>query len=152
MPIRSTARRFLSGLTAAAVLGGAALAPLAAQTPAPAAAAAAPAGITPEQVKAFIGEWTIAADGPNGPISMALVVKNTEGKITGEISSEQMPKQAITDIAKAGENLVMRDDLDYQGNAVPVVVTLTPAGEKVNVAMDFAGGAFVLSGVATKKK
>ena len=61
-------------------------------------------------------------------------------------------KQAITDITKTGEMLTLKYSLDYQGNSVPVVITLTPAAETLKVSFDFAGGQFMLAGTATKKK
>ena len=83
-------------------------------------------------------------------MAMALSIKADAGKVLGEIGSDQMPKAMIADITKAGTALVLRYDFDYQGQAIPVSVTLTPAGEKVTASMDFAGGAFQMSGTATK--
>ena len=116
------------------------------------AAPAAPGAITAEQAKPFLGDWTIAAESPQGPLAMALNLKAADGKISGQISSDMMPQQAITDISKSGESLVLRYSLDFNGNAVPVVITLTGGGEKLSVAFDFADGAFAMNGTATKKK
>ncbi len=70
---------------------------------------------------------------------MALSVKTDAGKVAGEISSEMMPKATISDIAKAGANLILRYNFDYQGNPVPVVITLTPTADKVGAHLSFAG-------------
>jgi hypothetical protein len=70
----------------------------------------------------------------------------------GEISSDQMAKTAITDVSKNDTTLVLRFTFDYQGNGVNAVVTLKPTGDKVASAIDFADGAYVVSGNATKKK
>ena len=117
-----------------------------------AAAAAPPAAATPESAAAFIGDWTITAEGANGPATFALSVKNTDGKVGAEISSEMQPLQAISDVTMSGTNLVLKYLFDYQGTPVPVVVTLKPSDEKVGADLDFADGAYQMAGTATKKK
>jgi hypothetical protein len=114
---------------------------------------AAPAAVTPVQAAPFLGDWVVSAQGQQGPLTFALAVTATDGKVAAEISNDQMPgKQAITDITKTGEMLTLKYSLDYQGNSVPVVITLTPAAETLKVSFDFAGGQFMLAGTATKKK
>ena len=64
-----------------------------------------------------------------------------------------MPTQAIADVTKADQSLVLAYSFDYQGNAVHAVVSLTPAADgKMSAQIDFAGGAYVMSGTATKKE
>ena len=72
------------------------------------------------------------------------------GKVLAEISGPQMPRQAIADISKTSTALLLAFNFDYQGNPIPVALTLTPADGKIDVHMDFAGGAYVLEGGATK--
>ena len=120
--------------------------PSAAQTP------AAPVAATPENAAAFIGDWTLSAEGANGPATFALSVKNDAGKVAGEISSEMQAKTPITDVWKGANNLILKYNFDYQGMAVPVVITLTPSGDKIDAQFDFADGAYQMLGSATKKK
>jgi hypothetical protein len=122
---------------------------LAAQTPA--APAAAPAAATPQSAAAFLGDWTLAAQGPNGATNFDLSIKADAGKLVAEIASDVQAKQAISTITKTDTGLVLRYGFDYQGMAIPAVVTLTPAADKVGVQIDFADGAYVLEGTATKK-
>ena len=122
---------------------------LAAQSPA--AAAAAPVAATPQSAAAFLGDWTLAAQGPNGPSTFDLSIKADAGKVVAEIASDVQPKQAIADITKTGTGLVLKYGFDYQGMAIPAVVTLTPSADKVGVQIDFADGAYVLEGTATRK-
>jgi hypothetical protein len=126
----------------------------AAQAAAPAApvASGAPAAATPESAAAFLGDWTLAAEGPNGPATFALAVKAKDGTVGAEISSEMQPLQQITDVTMSGASLVLKYLFDYQGTPVPVVVTLKPADDKVGAQLDFADGAYQMSGTATKKK
>ena len=114
-------------------------------------AAAAPAAATPESAAAFIGDWTITAEGANGPATFALSVKNTDGKVGAEISSEMQPLQAISDVTMNGTNLVLKYLFDYQGTPVPVVVTLKPADEKVGADLISPTASYQMAGTATKK-
>ncbi len=118
-----------------------------AQTPAP----AGPAGATPENAAAFMGDWVLSMQGPNGAQTSELTIKADAGKVAAEISLNGT-KSPIKDISKTGESLVLSYAFDYQGMAVPAVVTLTPSGEKIGATIDFAGGAYVLEGSAAKKK
>ena len=105
---------------------------------------------TPENAAGFLGNWTLNGTGANGPASFALTVKTEGGKVLAEISGPVMPRVAITDISKAATALVLAFNFDYQGQPVPVALTLTPVDGKIGVHMDFAAGAYVLEGGATK--
>jgi hypothetical protein len=114
---------------------------------------AAPVAATPDNAAAFLGDWTLSAEGANGPATFALTLKNDAGKVAGEISSEMQPKTPISDIWKGANDLILRYSFDYQGMAVPVAITLTPGtGDKVDAQFDFADGAYQMLGSATKKK
>jgi hypothetical protein len=123
---------------------------LKAQTPAPAAPTMAPA--TPDNAAAFLGDWTLSTTGSNGTSAAALSIKVDAGKVTAEITSETQGRIAITDIKKAGPALILSYGFDYQGMAVPVVLTLAPAAEKMTATFDYANGAYEAVGTATKKK
>jgi hypothetical protein len=107
--------------------------------------------LTATDLAPFLGDWTLALDTPQGSMPVTLSVKNQEGKVEGEVGSDLMPAQAITDISKAEKSLVMKYMLDFQGNAVPVKITLTPDGDKMKFVFDAAEGQFFLEGLATKK-
>jgi hypothetical protein len=124
---------------------------LSAQAAAPAQPAA-PTAATPESAAAFIGDWTLEVEGPNGPGTFALSVKAEAGKVTGAISSQQQTLQAITDISTSGSKLILRYVFDYQGMPVSAAITLTPGPDKVAASLDFADGAYLMTGTATKKQ
>ena len=151
-------RRLTSSFLLALALFAHSSATLSAQTPPaapapapPAAPAAAPADATPQNVAAFLGDWTLSTQGPNGPSAFDLSIKTDAGKVAAEIASEMQGKQPIATITKTATGLVLKYGFDYQGMAIPAVVTLTPAGDKIGVQIDFADGAYVLEGTATKK-
>jgi hypothetical protein len=116
-------------------------------------AAAQPAQATPADAAPFLGDWTLSLQGPNGPGAFELSIKADKEKVVAEIANANMPTQAITDIAKADKTLVLRYTFTYEGNPVDAAVSLTPGEEgKVNAQIDFAGGAYVMTGTAAKKE
>lgn len=117
---------------------------------APLQAGPAMAAATPENAAPFLGNWTLAGDGPNGSVTFVLAVNADAGKVVAEISGEVMPKIAITDVSKTPTALFLAFNFDYQGSPVPVALTLTPADGKIAMNMDFAGGAYVVVGGATR--
>jgi hypothetical protein len=126
--------------------------------PSLAASTAIPAQQTSSQVSVtdaapFIGDWTLALEGPNGPATMGLAVKAEQDKVSAELSSDAMGAQAITSIAKADKALVLSYPFTYDGNNVDAVIRLTPTTDgKMAAQIDFAGGAYVMTGTATKKE
>jgi hypothetical protein len=126
--------------------------------PSVAASSAIPAQQTSSPVSAigaapFIGDWTLALEGPNGPATMGLAVKAEQEKVSAELSSDVMGAQAITNIAKADKVLVLSYSFTYDGNNVDAVIRLTPAADgKTAAQIDFAGGAYIMTGTATKKE
>jgi hypothetical protein len=107
--------------------------------------------LTAADAAKFAGEWVLALDTPQGAMSMNLTLKNAEGKLAGTLSSDIAPEQAVTDITKDGDNLVLKYTLDFQGQAIPAMITLKPSGTKWSANFDFAGGQFNMDGTATKK-
>ena len=130
---------------------GVAHAPLPPAPPAPVVLQAAQA--TAADAAPFIGDWTLEMQGGNGPATFLMSVKVEKEKVVGEISSEQMPKQPISDISLSGKTLVLSYSFTWEGNPVGAVVSLIPAAEgKTTAQIDFAGGAYVMAGTASKKE
>ncbi len=102
----------------------------------------------------FLGDWAVTAQGPNGPATFGLSLKVEKEKVVGEITSDAMPAQAVTDVSKSEKNLLLRYSFLYEGNPVATVVTLTPVAEekeKITVQFDFAGGAYIMTGTGARK-
>ena len=107
---------------------------------------------TPADAAPFVGDWTLTLQGPNGPGAFELSVKVESEKVLAEIASEMLPKQPITSITMADKTLVLGYSFTWEGNPVEAVVSLTPAAEgKTTAQIDFAGGAYVMTGTAAKK-
>ncbi len=121
-------------------------------TPAAAGQAASNGAVTPAQAAPFLGDWTLALQGPNGPGAFDLTVKVEENKVVGQIGAPTMPAQAITDVSLVDNSLALRYTFPYEGNPIDAAVWLTPGADgRVAAQIDFAGGAYVMSGTATKK-
>jgi hypothetical protein len=109
--------------------------------------------VTPAEAAPFIGEWNLALDGPNGARTFALVIKVEKEKVVGDITTATVANQPITDVTRTDKGLVLRYTFNYDGNPVDAVVRLTPGADgKVAAEIDFASGAYVMSGTATKKE
>jgi hypothetical protein len=100
----------------------------------------------------FIGAWTLGVDTPQGSLSMVLTLKDQDGRMVGEITSDVAPEaQTVTDIANDGDHLVLKYALNIQGQSIPAQITIRPDGEKWKASFDFANGQFVMDGTAAKK-
>lgn len=110
------------------------------------------AQVTPAEAAAFIGDWTLALQGPDGPGTFELSLTVEKEKVIGEISSEQLAKQPISTIGRTDKGLTLGYSFTWEGNPVDAVISLTPGADgKVKAEIDFAGGAYIMSGTATKK-
>jgi len=101
------------------------------------------------QAQLFLGSWTLAFESEMGPFQVGLNIRDVEGKVAAQIMSD-LGNVEITTIARAEDNLVLSYTMDAQGQSLPVSLTLKPAGEQLQASMDFAAGAFMVSGTATK--
>lgn len=106
------------------------------------------------EAAAFVGSWTLTLESPQGAFAQTLVIKDAEGHVAAEISNELQPDAvAITDIAKAGEDLVLKFTGDFQGQPFNATITMTPDGDdKSKVSFDVMDGQFVMEGAGIKAK
>jgi hypothetical protein len=139
-----------SMLTAACLALTVAAAPALAFAQSPAPAAAAPAAVTPADAKPYLGDWTLAGESQMGPFVMSLAFKVDAGKVVATLSSEVQAPTTVTDITKVGTGLVLRYSFDYEGNAIPVMLTVATKEDKLDAALSFAEGAFEMAAVGTR--
>ena len=102
---------------------------------------------------AFIGNWTLGLDTPQGAMTMDLAVKDDAGNLAASLMAEMLmtAPQPVSDLSLSGKNLVLQYAFDYQGQSIPAAITIMPDGDKWKASFDFAGGQFVVDGTATKK-
>lgn len=116
-------------------------------------ASVAQAQLAPAEAGAFMGAWTLSLDSPQGVFEQSLVLKDEDGKVVGEMSSQMAPDvQKVTDVTKNGNDLVLKFAGNFQGNPFDAVITLAPTGsDKCTVTFDINGGQFTMSGTGAKK-
>ena len=102
-------------------------------------------------VAPFLGAWTLTLNTPQGQTPLTLSVKSDNQTVTGEIGSDVVPVQSITDISTANGAMVLRYMRDIGGNPVPVKVTLKPVDGRMRFEFDMASGQIVLDGDAVKR-
>jgi hypothetical protein len=114
-------------------------------------AASAQSSLDTSQAQAFLGSWSVSFESPQGELVLDMVISDSSGKVAASIGAEIMGgMQDVTNISRSGDNLVLRYEIDAQGQMAPVALTLVPDGAALNASMDFADGMFVMDGVATK--
>ena len=135
-----------------ALVAGVLTTPPAARAASTAVAAGQAGQVTPGDAAPFLGDWTLSLQGQTGPGTFDLSVKVEKEKVVAEIASPRLPKQPITSITMADKSLVLGYTFMWEGNPVETVVSLTPGTEgKTTAQIDFAGGAYVMTGTAAKK-
>jgi hypothetical protein len=103
------------------------------------------------EAQAFLGNWSLDVQTDMGPFSFDLDIADQGGKVAASMGSPDLGgMQEITDITRSDDDLVLRYQMDAQGQMVPVAVTLTPTDEGLDASLDFADGMFMASGKGTK--
>lgn len=113
--------------------------------------ASAQSSLDSSQAQTYLGTWAISFESPQGEFVMDLALTDASGKVAATISNDMMGTQDISDISLSGANLVLKYEIDAQGQIAPVALTLVPSGDMVNATMDFADGMFVMDGTGSKK-
>jgi hypothetical protein len=111
-------------------------------------AAAAQSSLDTSAAGTFMGSWELEFESPQGALVMDLALTDSGGKVAANVSNEMMGGQEVTDVSISGDNLVLRYEIDAQGQIAPVALTVTPGG---TATMDFADGMFVMEGTAAKQ-
>jgi hypothetical protein len=114
---------------------------------------AAQSALASAEVTAFLGTWTLSVESPQGPFDQTLELKDAGGKVSATLTSALSPDPtSITEIAKDGNDLVLKFMGDFQGNAFSAKITLSPQGtDKAKVSFDIMDGQFVMDGTGVKK-
>lgn len=118
---------------------------------APALRAQGPSALPTADAMKFMGAWILTLESPQGPFALTMTLTDVEGKVACELTSDMMPAQKVSDITKAGNDLVLKYQGDFQGQAFAAKITLTPVEDKLGVNFDVMDGQFMMSGVGTKK-
>jgi len=114
------------------------------------AASSAQSSLDASEAQAFLGNWVVSMDTDFGPFAMDLAITDQGGKVAAQVAAAELGTQEITNVAKAGEMLVLAWDADAQGQIVDILLSLTPAGENLTASFEAAGGQFFAEGTATR--
>lgn len=129
-------------LAAGLALVGALLAPI---------GASAQSQLDVAQAQAFLGSWVINMDTDFGPMVINMNIQDQSGKVAATVGSPEMGGMLdVTDITREGANLVLKYDIDAQGQYIDVMMSLEPSGESLNTVIEAAGGQFMTTAVATR--
>ena len=118
----------------------------------PAAAAPAQTPATAADVAPVVGDWTLTMETPMGPMATMLSMRVDSGKVAADLTNDMMGKSTVSEISKKGATFVLAYSMDMQGQAIPVVLTLTPKGEGLTASFDFGGGQFQIDAVGARTK
>jgi hypothetical protein len=114
--------------------------------------AQAPAPLAVADAAKFMGAWLLTLESPQGAFNLTATLTDVDGKVACELTSDIMPAQKVSDISKAGNDLVLKYQGDFQGQAFAAKITLTPVDDaKVNVNFDVMDGQFMMTGTGVKK-
>lgn len=130
--------------TVGAALLGLALSPL---------TSAAQSDLDASEAYAFMGVWLISMDTEMGAVNLELTIEDQAGKVSATMGSPDLgpETQAITDITKSDESLIMVQEIDAQGQFLEIEMTLERDGEDLSVYLDVEGGMFSASGIGTRQ-
>ncbi len=101
------------------------------------------------QASEFLGSWTMTLQSDMGPMTMTIDIRDADGRVAVEVGSD-MGREAVRDVTRSEESLVLRFDMDAQGQAVDVAINLRPDGEALRAQVSAAGGMFVATATATR--
>ena len=107
--------------------------------------------VTAAEAAPFLGDWTLTMQGPDRAATFDLTVKVEGEKVVGEISAAEMAKEFVPEAWMAEKTFRRRYSFNYQGSPIDGVISLTPAADKVDAQIDFANGAYLMTGTAAKK-
>ena len=110
-----------------------------------------PASLSTADAAKFMGAWLLTLDSPQGPFAMTMTLTDAQGKVACELTSDIMPAQKVEDISKSGNDLVLKYQGDFQGQAFAAKITLTPVEDKLGVNFDVMDGQFMMTGTGAKK-
>lgn len=103
------------------------------------------------QATAFMGNWVIAMQTDMGPMTLNMSILDQGGKVAATVGSPDLGgDMAVTDITRNGEALVLKYDIDAQGQMIDVMMSLTPSGNDLTTYLEAAAGAFSTTATATR--
>jgi len=107
-----------------------------------------PVKATPQNAAAFLGDWTLNGDGPNGPVAMTLSLTPEGQALKVAFALRDVP-QTVSDTTLADGALAVTLSLDTPAGQLAAALTLTRSDGKTLFLLDAGMGQ--VNGVAVKK-
>ncbi len=104
------------------------------------------------EAEAYMGKWLVNIESDFGPFSMNIEIEDQDGKVAAPISSAEIGSQAVTDISRSDESLVLVFEADAQGQFFEVSLTLEREGDDLSVWFEVGGGEFSAGGIGTRQE
>jgi len=103
------------------------------------------------QAQGFLGDWVIDMDTDMGPMTLNMKISDMAGKVGASVGSPDLGGMMdVTDITRSGDQLVLKYNIDAQGQMVDVLMSLVPDGDNLATSISAAGGQFMVDAVATR--
>ena len=121
MERRRTTMLTALALTAALALAGAALAQDAKPAEAP--------RLDTAEIEPFLGEWVLEALTDRGSLNSLITFSDDDGKATADFYLARLADEVVENIARTETGLLLKWDLDFAGQLVPVELELARDGD-----------------------
>jgi hypothetical protein len=112
--------------------------------------AAAQSDLDVADAQEFMGEWLVTIEGEQGEVMVQLAIEDEDGKVAGAVTMIGLGRQPVTDITRSEDTLQFELMADAQGQLIPILVRLTPAGEDLAAYIEIGDGEFTIEGLGKR--
>ena len=99
---------------------------------------------------AFVGTWVFAMAEPEGAQETVRIM-DKGGMIAATVQAQQFPPIEVSDVAKIGENLILRATRFENGQPVEALVILRLNGQTMNLIQELEGSTITKRGSGKKQ-
>lgn len=102
------------------------------------------------EARVFVGNWVLVMTEPEGARETVRIM-DSGGMIAATVQAQQFPPIEVSDVAKIGENLILRATRFENGKPVEALVILRVNGETMNMIQELEGSAITKRGSGKKQ-
>ena len=108
------------------------------------------AWILAAEARAFLGEWSVILEGPEGPVELRFDLADDRGQLLGIVQGWDGSTILAEEITMSGSDLLLSYRMDYRGEGFRVALSLSPDTLGLAVTLAGGGGAFTLTGTGVR--
>jgi hypothetical protein len=108
------------------------------------------AQVVPADARAFMGDWDVTVEAET-PFTFRMNIVDEGGQVVAAVSGPDGMAATVREVARAGEDLVLRYTADLQGQQIPISIRLRPDGESLRGNLTVADGLFAAPVKAGKR-